>query len=143
MATHSNILAWEIPWTEESNGLHPWGCNESDRAQRLSRHACTVYLVPLYPQYCICGFNHLRIVQYYSIYYWKNPPVIGSAQFKFMLFKGQLYIFYFYIFSFFILLFPEHKCHRADIMVCSLVFPYLKMVPYPGDPVKNVLCIHT
>ena len=32
MATHSNILAWEIPWTEESNGLHPWGCNESDRA---------------------------------------------------------------------------------------------------------------
>ena len=32
MTTHSNILAWEIPWTEESNGLHPWGCNESDRA---------------------------------------------------------------------------------------------------------------
>ena len=22
MATHSNILAWEIPWTEESGGLH-------------------------------------------------------------------------------------------------------------------------
>ena len=21
MATHSNILAWEIPWTEESSGL--------------------------------------------------------------------------------------------------------------------------
>ena len=21
MATHSSILAWEIPWTEESNGL--------------------------------------------------------------------------------------------------------------------------
>ena len=21
MATHSNILAWEIPWTEEPNGL--------------------------------------------------------------------------------------------------------------------------
>ena len=21
MATHSNILAWEIPWTEESGGL--------------------------------------------------------------------------------------------------------------------------
>ena len=26
MATHSNILAWEIPWTEEPRGLHPWGC---------------------------------------------------------------------------------------------------------------------
>ena len=22
MATHSNILAWKIPWTEESGGLH-------------------------------------------------------------------------------------------------------------------------
>ena len=22
MATHSSILAWEIPWTEESGGLH-------------------------------------------------------------------------------------------------------------------------
>ena len=24
-ATHSNILAWEIPWTEESDGLQPMG----------------------------------------------------------------------------------------------------------------------
>ena len=22
MATHSSILAWEIPWTEEPSGLH-------------------------------------------------------------------------------------------------------------------------
>ena len=22
LATHSNILAWEIPWTEEPGGLH-------------------------------------------------------------------------------------------------------------------------
>ena len=25
MATHSSILAWDIPWTEETGGLHPWG----------------------------------------------------------------------------------------------------------------------
>ena len=25
MATHSTILAWEIPWTEESGGLQPMG----------------------------------------------------------------------------------------------------------------------
>ena len=25
MATHSSILAWEIPWTEESGGLHSMG----------------------------------------------------------------------------------------------------------------------
>ena len=28
MATHSSILAWEIPWTEEPGGL--WSHNESD-----------------------------------------------------------------------------------------------------------------
>ena len=26
MATHSSILAWRIPWTEEPGGLYsPWG----------------------------------------------------------------------------------------------------------------------
>ena len=25
MATHSSILAWEIPWTEEPGGYSPWG----------------------------------------------------------------------------------------------------------------------
>ena len=28
MATHSSILAWRIPWTEEPGS--PWGCKESD-----------------------------------------------------------------------------------------------------------------
>ena len=29
MATHSSILAWEIPWTEESSGLYsPWSRKE-------------------------------------------------------------------------------------------------------------------
>ena len=30
MATHSSILAWEIPWTEEPGGLGPGGGKESD-----------------------------------------------------------------------------------------------------------------
>ena len=34
MATHSNILAWEIPWTEKvgtkRQGYGPWGHKESD-----------------------------------------------------------------------------------------------------------------
>ena len=29
MATHSNILAWEIPWTEEPGGLQSMGSHES------------------------------------------------------------------------------------------------------------------
>jgi len=30
MATHSSVLAWEIPWTEELAGYSPWGQKESD-----------------------------------------------------------------------------------------------------------------
>ena len=29
-ATHSSILAWRIPWTEESDGLQSTGKQESD-----------------------------------------------------------------------------------------------------------------
>ena len=29
MATHSNILAWEIPWTEEPGGLQFMGLQKS------------------------------------------------------------------------------------------------------------------
>ena len=30
MATHSSILAWKMPWTEEPGGYSPWGHNELD-----------------------------------------------------------------------------------------------------------------
>ena len=30
MATHSSILAWEIPWAEEPEGLQPMGSQELD-----------------------------------------------------------------------------------------------------------------
>ena len=32
MATHSSILVWKIPWTEEPGGLYsPWGCKRQTR----------------------------------------------------------------------------------------------------------------
>ena len=33
MATHSSILAWRIPWTEEPGGLQSMGCKESDMTE--------------------------------------------------------------------------------------------------------------
>ena len=30
MATHSNILAWKIPWTEKPGGLQSMGLQQSD-----------------------------------------------------------------------------------------------------------------
>ena len=41
MATHSSILAWKIPRTEEPSRLYsPWGHKESDMTERLT-HALT------------------------------------------------------------------------------------------------------
>ena len=42
MATHTSILAWEIPCTEEPGGLSSWGPKESDMAEQLSVHAVFV-----------------------------------------------------------------------------------------------------
>ena len=42
MATHSSILAWTIPWTEESGGDSPWGWKESDTTEWLILISSTV-----------------------------------------------------------------------------------------------------
>ena len=34
-ATHSSILAWKIPQTEEPGGLWPWDCKVSDMTEQL------------------------------------------------------------------------------------------------------------
>ena len=38
MATHSSVLAWKIPWTEESNGLQFMGL-QRDKTERMNTHA--------------------------------------------------------------------------------------------------------
>ena len=35
MATHYNILAWRIPWTEESDGLQSMDCKQSDMTEAI------------------------------------------------------------------------------------------------------------
>ena len=37
-ASHSSILAWGIPRTEELVSYSPWGCKESDTAERLNNN---------------------------------------------------------------------------------------------------------
>ena len=44
MATHSSILAWEIPWTEEPGGAYnPWGHKESDTTEGLTHTSITLH----------------------------------------------------------------------------------------------------
>ena len=44
MATHSSILAWRIPWTEESGGLQSMG--SWDMTEPLTLSLSTVYSAP-------------------------------------------------------------------------------------------------
>ena len=38
MATHSSILAWEIPWTEKPGGLWSMVLQKVDTTERLNHH---------------------------------------------------------------------------------------------------------
>ena len=42
MATHSRILVWQIPWTEEP-GYSPWGRTELNTIEATSLHYNTVH----------------------------------------------------------------------------------------------------
>ena len=53
MATHSSILAWKIPWTEEPGRLHSMGL------QRVGHDWATS--LPLYCMYILQSHNNLRI----------------------------------------------------------------------------------
>jgi len=62
MATHSSILAWKIPWTEEPGRLQSTGSQESDMTERLSTHIqCKVILRYDYSP-GICKLNHNEIL---------------------------------------------------------------------------------
>ena len=43
MATHSSILAWKIPWTEDPGGYSPRGHKDPDTTEQLTHlmvHTC-------------------------------------------------------------------------------------------------------
>ena len=56
MATHSSILAWRIPWTEELGGLQSMGYKELDTTERLhftSLHFTSFVIVGKKLQYIV------------------------------------------------------------------------------------------
>ena len=75
-ATHSSILAWRIPWTEEPGRLGPWDCKESDMTEQLSLSFFSLaevmfsfYFFPTRFFYVVACFDScfLVIVEEYSI----------------------------------------------------------------------------
>ena len=47
METHSSILAWRTPWTEETVGYSPQGHKESDRTEATSHAQIFNYFTEL------------------------------------------------------------------------------------------------
>ena len=47
MATHSSILAWEIPWIEEPGGLQSMGLQRVNSKTHFSSLTCLIYSLKL------------------------------------------------------------------------------------------------
>ena len=81
LVTHSSILAWRTPWTEEPGGL--WGHKGSQRLLHLYVHACSVASIlcnSLQSHYSTLGSSvhgslQVRILDWVAISYSK-----GSSQ---------------------------------------------------------------
>ena len=61
MATHSSILAWKIPWTEELGGLQSMGSQESDATEHTYRLSIYVFQnshVKISPPMCYVEVGH-------------------------------------------------------------------------------------
>ena len=43
MATHSSILAWDIPWTKEPGGLQSMGLRRVEKTERLTLHTHVLF----------------------------------------------------------------------------------------------------
>jgi len=53
MTTHSSILAWEIPWTEEPGGLQSKGCKELNMTEQgiyITIQYISQKLIPTLPE---------------------------------------------------------------------------------------------
>ena len=68
MATHSSILAWRIPWTEESVGYSPQGRRESDTTEQLgTAHANSTGFRRQKQSSCYGFFFLLQLEQVYFV----------------------------------------------------------------------------
>ena len=78
MATHSSILAWEIPWTEEPGRLQSMGLQDLDTTQRLNGsnnkiEALMSVFVILFPPYFPTEVTFILSLKLVSVIYVPNP----------------------------------------------------------------------
>ena len=78
MAAHSNMLTWEIPWTEEPGGLQSLALQKLDTTEQLNHrhhHTCTHGLLSifLYLVFTALKVNHetLNILVKFKHQFWR------------------------------------------------------------------------
>ena len=64
MATHSRILAWRIPWTEEPGTLQCIGHKESDTTERLTVSVSTLFTLLVYIVSSPYNIHHMKLTSY-------------------------------------------------------------------------------
>ena len=75
MALHSSILAWKVPWEEESGGPHPPGHRESDMNGQMN----TTTTVSNSSQYCKLEeimISYMETHLFSGAYVWKLLLVV-------------------------------------------------------------------
>ena len=109
MATHSSILTWRIPWTEEPGRLRPWGCKESDATEWLSNNRasyaslCYIFVDPSLslknPHFCLkMGRSKKTTVNRYHHLSSTDPLVKGAIKCILYLYLSIYLSIYIYIY---------------------------------------------
>ena len=119
MATHSNILAWEIPWTEEPSGLQSMGPQRVRQDWAAKQKQQYLHIICTYPPI------------YFKIIF--RLLVIPNSSFA-LLGPSRIFFFFFFFFSIFSLwLVDSMDAESADMEGCICVYEiqlsYLSPVP--------------
>ena len=67
MATHSSILSWRIPSTEDPGRLHPWGHKGLDTTERLTQKMPNIvnkHSISQKTFLCVSGEGTVSLIQH-------------------------------------------------------------------------------
>ena len=111
MATHSGILAWKIPWTEEPVGYSPWG--HRVRHNWLHFTSMAVYSV-----------RHLMMSLMYSLLWFCVDQMIILCIKNYKLYaRLSLFLVICLLIPLFFVIFTCHVCfYICNILLCHWIF---------------------
>ena len=84
MATHSSVLAWRIPGTEEPGGLPSMGSHRVGHDKRLSSSSSSISSDRAqnihWEDWCWSGSSNTLATWYEESTYWKRPLMLGKIE---------------------------------------------------------------